>query len=68
MSILSFLGILIGLFQINVCYQVNKNAKTNSEKVFIQIYYAFVTVIVIAEVILAWKIGPGLYGMQFLPN
>ena len=68
MSFLSLLGMIIGLFQINVCYQGSKNAKTNFEKVFTQIYYALVTVIIITEVILAWKIGPGLYGMQFFPN
>ena len=68
MSFLSLLGMIIGLFQINVCYQVSKNAKTNSEKVFTQVYYALVTVVIIIEVILAWNIGPGFYGLKFLPN
>lgn len=68
MSFLSLLGMIIGLFQINVCYQGSKNVKTKSEKVFIQIYYALVTVVVIIEVILAWNIGPGFYGIQFLSN
>lgn len=65
MSLLSLLGIISFLIMLSLYYNGIKQLKGNEGKILIQIYYIMLTVVIITEIVLAWDVGPGLYGMKF---
>lgn len=70
MSLLSLLGIMFLLIQIYVSYTTIQDLNSREDKngkTFIQIYFVLSMIIVSAEILLAWKVGPGFYEMRFLP-
>lgn len=67
MSLLSFLGIVVGLNEIILSKFTISNMEDQPIRFFWQFYYYLLFFVIMVEVILAWKIGPGLYGVRFLP-
>jgi hypothetical protein len=66
MSFLSMFGLLVFLCSVLVFYMVTKALQANNQDLtFMKIYCTSLIIIIITEIVLAWNIGPGFYGMKF---
>jgi hypothetical protein len=67
MSFLSLLGILVFLYSLLVFglgMQMLKEAQASCTST--RLYLLGLIVVCMVEVVLAWHVGPGFYGMQYL--